>query len=82
MAATKCTPCASYAVCIVCDRNLRKHSTAADRHQKIYITLTIREVFLPDGEESYWAAFNDQGTKVAPWSDSDSPEEVKKKLVA
>jgi len=55
---------------------------AADRHQKIYITLTIREVFLPDGEESYWAAFNDQGTKVAPWSDSDSPEEVKKKLVA
>ena len=44
------------------------------------LELTIREVFLPDGE-SYWAAFNNQGTKVAPWSDSDSPEDVQNKLL-
>jgi hypothetical protein len=48
---------------------------------KLTLELTIREVFLPDGE-TYWAAFNAQGSKVAPWADSDSPEEVCKKLLA
>ena len=44
------------------------------------LTLTIMEVFLPDGD-AYWAAFNEEGTKIAPWSDSDTPEEVRQKLL-
>jgi hypothetical protein len=44
------------------------------------LTLTIKEVFLPDGDV-YWAAFNEEGTKIAPWSDSDTPEEVRRKLL-
>jgi hypothetical protein len=43
------------------------------------IKLEIREVFTPDGE-NYFSLFNDQGDKVAPWSDSESIEELMKSL--
>jgi len=35
----------------------------------------VRQVFMPDGT-SYFSLFNKEGDKVAPWSDSDSVEEL------
>jgi hypothetical protein len=37
------------------------------------IKLEIRQVFMPDGT-SYFSLFNEEGDKVAPWTDSDSIE--------
>ena len=39
------------------------------------LKLDVRKVYMPDGTY-YFSLFNEEGDKVAPWSDSDSLEEL------